>query len=537
MIKLAGKAVSGGIGFGKAFVIKNVNLDIKTQYKGQTEELKALNLALNKTDEQLQTIYKKAEIELGKANADIIDIQRTMLFDPEFLSQIKMNINQGQTAKDAVLETGHNMAEIFANLDDNYMKARAIDIRDITNRITKNILGIDINWQITEDSIIFGNEITPADTLSLDTSKIKGIVSKVGSNTSHSAILARNLGVPCIINVADLNIDRIIVGQEVAIDAGTQYIYFEPYPNIRKALKKLSIELAEKFELLLKLKNVPAITKSKKHIEVAANIGGTDEIQAVLDNGAEAIGLYRSEFLFIGRAAPPSEEEQFTAFSKVVKAMSGKRVVIRTIDIGTDKIADYLNLPHEENPALGYRAIRICFDQLDIFKTHLRAILKASAFGQVAIMFPMIASSWEVRRAKEILQLVHKQLIKEGIKIGKYEIGIMIETPAAAITSDELAKEVDFFSVGTNDLTQYTLAADRGSPAMDKYINPHHPAILELLRLVAHNAHTNGIWAGICGELAGDFELTSFFIKIGIDELSVSAPKVLELKDKIINHK
>ncbi|MDR3152147.1 MAG: phosphoenolpyruvate--protein phosphotransferase, partial [Bifidobacteriaceae bacterium] len=503
MIKLSGKAVSPGIGFGKAFVIKNEKFNLENQFQGEKDELKILERALNKTDEQLEIIYEKAKVDLGDEDALIIDVQRTMLKDPEFLSQIKTAISNKKTAAKAVMETGNATAEIFANMDDEYMKGRATDIKDISSRITKNILGVQTNYQMTENSIIFGDEITPGDTLSLDTKKIKGIVSKIGSNTSHSAILARNLGVPCIVNIPNLDINKITVDEEVAIDAGTQYVYFKPYPDIKKALKKLASELAKKHELLLKLKDVLAVTKSNKRVEVAANIGGPDEIEDVINNGAESIGLYRSEFLFIGRDNPPSEDEQFEAFSKVVKAMNGKRVVIRTIDIGTDKVANYLNLPHEENPALGYRAIRICFDKIDIFRTHLRAILRASTLGKVAIMFPMIASGWEVEKAKEILQNTKKELLAEGVKPGEIEIGIMIETPAAAIMSDELAKKVDFFSVGTNDLTQYTLAADRGSANMDKYTDPHHPAVLELLRLIAHNAHSNGIWSGICGELAG----------------------------------
>ncbi|MDR2799170.1 MAG: phosphoenolpyruvate--protein phosphotransferase [Bifidobacteriaceae bacterium] len=537
MIKLKGKTVSDGIGFGKAFIIKNENLSPTVDFQGEEKELENLKNAIEKSSSQLDIIYKKAKVELGEEDALIIDVQKTMLSDPEFISEIENQIKSGKASSDAVQEVGKNMADIFSSMDDEYMKARSADIHDISNRLTKNILGIETNFNMEEDSIVFGHEITPGDTLSLDTSKIKGIVSKIGSNTSHSAILARNLGVPCIVNVDELDIDKIASGEEVAVDGGTEYIYFSPAPEIKKALEKLALELAQKHELLLKLKDAPAITKSKKHIEVAANIGGPDEIDSVLENGAEAVGLYRSEFLFIGRDSAPSEDEQFEAFKKVVEAMDGKRVVIRTIDIGTDKKADYLNLPEEENPALGYRAIRICFDRTDIFKTHLRAILRASSYGKVAIMFPMIASVWEVKKAKEILKDAEKELKKEGTKIGVYEVGIMIETPAAAIISDELAKIVDFFSVGTNDLTQYTLAADRGSANMDKYTNTHHPAVLELLQLITHNAHAAGIWAGICGELAGDFSLTDFFIETGLDELSVSAPKILELKDKIINHK
>ena len=496
-------------------------------------EWDAFNAAVKTADGQLEALFEKTREEIGEDEAMIVDVQRMMLEDEDFLDAVKNLIdNDSSRAAYAVDRVGRQFYDQFAALEDPYMQARAPDIADIARRLVAIITGIDTAFTITEPSVVIAEDLTPSDTLSLDKKMIKAFVTRKGSTNSHTAILARILKIPSLVQ-ADIPLDRGFDGKKAAVDGHTGVVYLEPDEATQKKLN--AMEAADKAEekSLEALRGLPTVTKSGKVIELAANIGSPEDLQSVLDNDAEAIGLFRSEFLYMGRNNYPSEEEQFNAYKAAAEALKGKRVVIRTLDIGADKQASYFGLPEEENPALGYRAIRICLDRVDMFKTQLRALYRAAAFGKIAVMFPMITSVWELKRCKELAAEAKAELEKNGKKTWDIELGIMVETPAAALCADELAKEAAFFSVGTNDLTQYTLAIDRQNADLEKYLDTHHPALLKLLATIAESAHKAGIWAGVCGELAADPEMTDAFVKMGYDELSVSPAFILGLRKRI----
>jgi phosphotransferase system enzyme I (PtsI) len=463
----------------------------------------------------------------------IVDVQRIMLQDGDFLDAVQALIrDQSKNAAYAVEQTGRQFYEMFAALDDPYMKARAPDIADISRRLTAILLGVKTDFALTEPSIVIAEDLSPSDTLGLEKKLIRAFVTRGGSTNSHTAILARILKIPSLVQ-SDVSLDKEMDGKPAAVDGHAGRLYVEPDAAHIKELKK-KLDKDKVLEASLEgMRGLPTVTGNGRKIELAANIGGVDDLEAVLANDAEGIGLFRSEFLFLGRNDSPGEEEQFSAYRKAAEALDGKRVIIRTLDIGADKQAAYLELDKEENPALGLRAIRLCFQRPEIFKTQLRAVYRASAFGKIAVMFPMIASLWELRKCKEFAAEVREELAAEGAAMGKVELGIMIETPAAAICADEFAGEAEFFSVGTNDLTQYTLAIDRQNAKLEGFLDQHHPSLLRLLKFVAESAVKAGIWAGICGELAADPEMTETFIDMGYSELSVSPGFILGMRKRI----
>jgi phosphotransferase system enzyme I (PtsI) len=456
-----------------------------------------------------------------------------MLQDDDFLEDVHTLIREHSArAAYAVEQVGKQFYDQFAALDDPYMQARAPDIADLSRRLVSVLTGSDTAFALTVPSVVVAEDLTPSDTLSLDKTLIRAFVTRKGSTNSHTAILARILKIPSLVQ-SDIIVDKKFDGRPAAVDGHAGHVYINPDEATEQRLRKQ--EDADKAEekSLEKLRGLPTVTKSGKKIELAANIGSVEDLKAVVANDAEGIGLFRSEFLYIGRSSYPTEEEQFTAYKLAAEALNGKRVIIRTLDIGADKQAAYFGLPEEENPALGYRAIRICLDRTDMFKTQLRALYRAAAFGKIAVMFPMITSVWELKRCKELAAEAKAELEKEGKKTGTIELGIMVETPAAAVCAEDLAKEAEFFSVGTNDLTQYTLAIDRQNAGLEKYLDVHHPALLKLLANIAKSARDAGIWAGICGELASDPEMTAKFIEMGYHELSVSPPFILSLRKRI----
>ncbi len=532
---LKGKSAYAGMALGKIalldkadYVIKRVKIDNPEYELGRIETAKKAAQA------QLQALYDKAVKEVGEASAAIFEVHQMMLDDDDYNEAIENTIRtQMVNAEYAVATVGDNFSEVFASMDDDYMKARAADVKDISERLVKNLFGnADSNMNFNEPVIIVADDLSPSQTVQMDKDNILAFVTVHGSTNSHTAILARMMNIPAIVSVpADL--DKLSNGMEAVVDGFTGMVYFEPTEEIReKAAAKINEE-KEKQELLQTLKGKDNVTKSGKKINIYANIGSVSDIGYVLANDAGGIGLFRSEFLYIGKDELPSEEEQFTAYKQAAQMMAGKKVIIRTLDIGADKQADYLNLGKEDNPALGYRAIRICLTQPEIFKTQLRALYRAAVYGNISIMYPMIISADEVLQIKKISEEVKEELKKDEIPYKDVEEGIMIETPAAAMISDELAKLVDFFSIGTNDLTQYTLAIDRQNQKLDTFFNPHHEAILRFIKMVVDNAHKEGKWAGICGELGADPELTEQFVKMGVDELSVAPSMVLKLR-KII---
>ncbi|WP_373889747.1 phosphoenolpyruvate--protein phosphotransferase [Paludicola sp. MB14-C6] len=533
MVMGKGISVFSGVAVGKIQVYEKPSI---------TEYQKAFDAAIEKqkyfqatqdAKKQLMDLFEKTKIEIGESEAMIIDVQMMMLDDQDFINGVLDMIGSQQcTVSYAVSETGKRCADLFSAMDDTYMQARALDVMDITNRLLAILSGQDKLFQLEQPAVIVADDLTPSETIQFDKTKILAFVTRHGSANSHTAILARTLNIPTLIQ-ADIPIDTQLNGKPIAIDGITGKFYIDPSNTVIEQLQNKQRVLSEQQDLLKKLKNKQSITTDGKRINIYANISGPQDLNMVLENDSDGIGLFRSEFLYIGKPTYPTEEEQFDSYYKVVKAMNGKKVIIRTLDIGADKKADYFNLAPEDNPAMGYRAIRICLTKLDIFKTQLRAIYRASAYGNVAIMFPMIISVEEIQKIKVIIKEVKADLNSQNIAFGNVEIGIMIETPAAVMMSNELAKEVDFFSVGTNDLTQYTLAIDRQNYTLEPFFNPHHPAVLKMLRIVVENAHANGIWAGICGELASDFELTETFIQMGYDELSVSPIFTLALR-KII---
>ena len=529
---LKGKSVYKGIVLGKISVLKKDDYVVKrTKINDPEKEMERVKKAVLESQEQLQKLYEKAVKEVGEASAAIFEVHQMMLEDDDYNESIENIITTQQVnAEYAVASTGDNFSQMFASMDDDYMKARAVDIKDISERLIQNLTGNgDNGLDFTEPVIVVADDLTPSETVQIDKEKILAFVTVHGSTNSHTAILARMMNIPALIGV-EMNLEDIQTGTEAVVDGFSGEFILCPEEEVKaKARKKLDEE-HEKRSLLLELKGKENITLSGKKIELYANIGSAADVGYVLENDAGGIGLFRSEFLYIGRNELPGEEEQFQAYKQVAQNMAGKKVIIRTLDIGADKQADYLNLGKEENPALGYRAIRICLTQTDIFKTQLRAIFRASNYGQIAIMYPMITSVEEVKKIQEIVQEVKKELRDCEIPYKDVEEGIMIETPAAVMISDELAELVDFFSIGTNDLTQYTLAIDRQNEKLDAFYNPHHKAILKMIQMVVDNAHKAGKWAGICGELGADTELTETFVRMGIDELSVAPSMILKLR-------
>lgn len=529
---LKGKSAYAGIASGKIAVLNKENNVVKrVKIDNPEQELERIEKAREAAKAQLQVLYDKAVKEVGETSAAIFEVHQMMLEDDDFNEAIE-NIVRTQmvNAEYAVATAGDDFSEMFASMDDDYMKARAADIKDISERLVRNLYGrTDDGMNYSEPVIVVADDLSPSETVQMDKDKILAFVTVHGSTNSHTAILARMMNIPAIVGVP-LKLDELKSGMEAVVDGFTGEVYFEPSEVVKAgALKKIEEE-REKQQLLQTLKGKENITKSGKKINIYANIGSVSDIGYVLANDAGGIGLFRSEFLYIGRNDLPSEEEQFAAYKQAAQMMAGKKVIIRTLDIGADKQADYLGIEPEENPAMGYRAIRICLTQPEIFKVQLRALFRAAVYGNISIMYPMIISAEEVLKIKEIVREVKEELTKEGIPYKDVEEGIMIETPAAALISDELAELVDFFSIGTNDLTQYTLAIDRQNQKLDAFYNPHHKAILKFIKMVVDNAHKAGKWAGICGELGADTELTEEFVKMGVDELSVAPSMILKIR-------
>ena len=532
METLKGKAVYKGIALGKISVLrKTENVVKRVKIEDADAELQRVETARAQAIEQLGKLYDKAVKEVGEASAAIFEVHQMMLEDLDFNEAIENTIRtQEVNAEYAVASTGDSFSEMFASMDDDYMKARAVDIKDISERLVQNLAGNgDNGLDFTEPVIVVADDLTPSETVQMDKEKILAFVTVHGSTNSHTAILARMMNIPALIGV-EMNLEDMQTGTEAVVDGFTGEFILCPEEEVKAEAQRKLDEENEKRNLLLELKGKENFTLGGKKIEIYANIGSAADVGYVLENDAGGIGLFRSEFLYIGRNELPSEEEQFQAYKQVAQNMAGKKVIIRTLDIGADKQADYLNLGKEENPALGYRAIRICLTQTDIFKTQLRAIFRASNYGQIAIMYPMITSVEEVKKIQEIVQEVKKELRDCEIPYKDVEEGIMIETPAAVMISDELAELVDFFSIGTNDLTQYTLAIDRQNEKLDAFYNPHHKAVLKMIQMVVDNAHKAGKWAGICGELGADPELTETFVRMGVDELSVAPSMILKLR-------
>lgn len=535
MREYSGKSVYGGIAIGPIKVIKKDNSQVKRIHITDTEsEVNRFVQAKQNSKEQLEKLYEKAVLEVGEANAAIFDIHNMMLDDLDYIESIENVIRtQSVNAEYAVALTGDNFSEMFSAMDDDYMKARASDVKDISERIIRNLAKIeDINSSFDESVIIVADDLAPSETVQLDKEKVLSFVTVHGSSNSHTAILAKTMNIPSVIN-CPVEIDSDIDGAFGIVDGYNGKLYIEPDESIISAMKKRQQEDVEKQKLLFTLKGKSNTTLDGKEIKLYGNIGNLKDLASVFINDGDGIGLFRSEFIYLERNDFPSEEEQFQIYKVAAETLAGKKLIIRTLDIGADKQAGYFNLESEENPAIGYRAIRICLKQPDIFKTQLRAIYRASAFGNISIMYPMIISVDEVKRIKEITEEVKNELKAGGVTFNDVEQGIMIETPAAALISDELAKEVDFFSIGTNDLTQYTLAIDRQNSKIDDFFNPHHPAVLRMIKMVIDNAHKNNIWVGMCGELGADTDLTPVFLKMGIDELSVSPSAILKVRKKI----
>lgn len=537
MLKYVGKGVCSAIAIGKVSVFKHSEVSVKRVHVSDTErEKQRLAHAKEVSIEQLKEIYEKALKEVGETGAQIFDVHMMMIEDTDYNESIN-NIIETQfvNAEYAVAVTADNFAEMFSQVDDSYMQARAADIRDISNRIINNLSDAkNADAVYNEKMIVCAGDLAPSETVSLDKDKVEAFVTAYGSSNSHTAILARNMNIPAVIGVGEEFLEKIQDGMQMIVDGYTGEIYIEPDKETYENYQKRKQEENKKRELLYALKGKDNVTVDGTSIEIYANIGSDDNIAAVLLNDAGGIGLFRSEFLYLESDDFPDEEKQFNVYRKVLENMAGKKVIIRTLDIGADKQADYFNLDKEENPALGFRAIRICLTHPEIFKTQLRALYRASIYGKLGIMFPMVTSVEEVEKIKEMCEEVKRELKGSGVEYSDMiEIGIMIETPAAAIISDKLAPMVDFFSIGTNDLTQYVLACDRQNPKLDDFCDTHHEAILRLIKTSADNAHKNGAWIGICGELAADTTLTETFLRMGIDELSVSPGYVLQLRDKI----
>lgn len=532
MQSFQGKSVYKGIVMGPVVVLKKNDYQVKrSRIEDADAETSRVQEAVKRSQEQLQKLYDKALKEVGEASAAIFEVHQMMLEDEDYLEAIQNMIQTEMVnAEYAVAVTGDNFSQMFASMDDDYMKARAADIKDISERLVRNLSGQeDADLSDIDPSVIVADDLSPSETVQMDKEKILAFVTVHGSSNSHTAILARMMNIPALIGVP-LALDELKNGTTAVVDGFTGQVTFEPDEETQAATLKRVQEEKEKLALLQELKGKENITLDGKKINIYANIGSVGDIGYVLENDAGGIGLFRSEFLYLGRNDFPTEEEQFQAYKQVVQTMAGKKVIIRTLDIGADKQVDYFNLGNEENPALGYRAIRICLKQPDIFKTQLRALFRAAVYGNLSIMYPMITSVEEVEKIYEIVKEVEIELKAQEIQYRIPEQGIMIETPAAVMISDRLAEMVDFFSIGTNDLTQYTLAIDRQNEKLDDFYNPHHEAVLRMIQMVVDNAHKCGKWAGICGELGADLTLTEKFVRMGLDELSVAPSMILKLR-------
>ncbi len=536
MLVVKGKSVFSGITMGPlALFHRNTVSTARRRIKDTDAEVERFQEARLASIEQLKDMYEKAVQKVGEEEAAVFEVHQMMLDDDDYIDNIVTLISQEKiNAEAAVEETAQQFSEMFRSMDDAYMKERAADVLDISRRIQVQLCGGEANDFSAYDGVILAaDDLAPSETLQLDTDKILGFVTSGGSTNSHTAILARTLGITAVVNTGtQLHTD--VEGKTAIVDGFTGTVYLDPDPATLDKMKKKQAEAEERKIRLEAYRGKESVTADGYKVNVFANIGNPDNVPQALANDAEGIGLFRSEFLYLENATYPTEEQQFEAYKKTAEMMGGKTVVIRTLDIGADKKVDYFDLKAEENPAMGMRAIRICLTRPTLFKTQLRALCRASAYGKIAIMFPMIISVDEVRRSRELLRQVQNELRHEGIAFDEsMEVGIMIETPAAALISDELAKEVDFFSIGSNDLTQYTLAIDRQQTDLDNFFNPHHPALLRLIEMTVKNGHKEGIWVGICGELGADLSLTEDFLRMGVDELSVSPPSVLPLREKI----
>lgn len=534
---LEGKSVFGGIAIGRLSIYNKKENQVKREKITDVEaEITRFTDAKETAKEQLKGFYEKAVKEVGEVNAAIFEVHQMMLDDLDYVESITNMIRtQEVNAEFAVASTGDNFSKMFAAMDDDYMKERAADVKDISNRVI-SILQNAENGSVTGEKpvILLADDLAPSETVQLDKSKVLSFVTRHGSTNSHTAILARTMNIPALIGI-DFSED--VNGKMGIVDGYIGKLYIEPDEETMKKYEAKKAEDENKKRLLLELKGKENVTLDGKKINLYANIGGVADVANALSNDAGGIGLFRSEFLYLESEDYPTEEAQFAAYKTVAENMAGKKVIIRTLDIGADKQVDYFHMEKEENPAMGYRAIRICLDRPEIFKTQLRAIYRASYYGTISIMFPMIISVKEVKRIKEIVAEVKAELTTEGIPFKDCELGIMIETPAAVMISDLLAEEVDFFSIGTNDLTQYTLAIDRQNPKLDSFYDSHHEAILRMLQMVVDNGHKHGCWVGICGELGADTTLTSTFLKMGFDELSVSPAMILRVREEIRNTK
>lgn len=533
----SGKSVFGGIAIGKISVYRKNEQQVKRVRTEDTKgELARYEAAKAAAIEQLQELYQKALKEVGEANAAIFEIHQMMLDDGDYNESVENIIKtQKVNAEYAVAVTGDNFAQMFRAMDDDYMRERAADVKDISERVLSILNGGQKGKVVTDEPVIIvADDLVPSETVQLEKDMVLSFVTVHGSVNSHTAILARTMAIPALIGTEELPLDDTVDGKLAVVDGLNGKIYVEPDAQTLEEMKKRRQEELEKKELLQLLKGKENVTLDGKKIMLYANIGNIKDLATVIQNDAGGIGLFRSEFIYLEKDRYPTEEEQFSIYKTAVETMAGKRVIIRTLDIGADKQCEYFEMDKEENPALGYRAIRICLTRPEIFKTQLRALFRASAYGNLAIMYPMITSLWEVKRIKEIVEEVKAELNAEQLEFGNPQQGIMIETPAAVMMSGELAKEVDFFSIGTNDLTQYTLAIDRQNPKLDKFYDAHHPAVLSMIRMTVENAHKAGIWAGICGELGADTSLTKEFLAMGVDELSVSPGSILPIRKIIL---
>ncbi|MDY4692123.1 MAG: phosphoenolpyruvate--protein phosphotransferase [Blautia sp.] len=531
---LSGKAVFSGIAIGRISILQQEDFSVKRiKIQDTQKEIERVSQAKEKAVSQLRKLYEKALREVGESGAAIFEVHQMMLNDEDYLDSIRNIImTEKVNAEYAVAATEDNFAAMFEQMDDEYMRARAADIKDISNRLIRILCGSDEeNLEASEPVIVVAEDLSPSETVQMDKSKVLAFVTRKGSSNSHTAILARTMNIPALINV---EYEKEINGRMAVADGRKGCLIVNPDEETIKKYRNLQEEETKKREMLKELKGKVTETKSSHKINLYANIGNPSDVAGVLANDAEGIGLFRSEFLYLEKKDYPTEEEQFQAYKTVVQNMAGKKVIIRTLDIGADKQIGYFHMDREDNPAMGCRAIRVCLDRPEIFRTQLRALFRASVYGNLSIMYPMIISLEEVKKIREIVESVKQELTEEGIPFKKdMEQGIMIETPAAAMISDLLAKEVDFFSIGTNDLTQYTLAIDRQNEKLDNLYDPHHEAVIRMIRLVIENAHKEGIWAGICGELGADTDMTESLVEMGIDELSVSPSMILPIR-KII---
>ena len=531
-----GKSVFGGIAIGKISVYQKKEQQVKrVKVEDPDQEMARYGKAKAEGIRQLQGLYDKALKEVGEANAAIFEVHQMMMEDDGYNESVENIVrSQGVNAEYAVATTGDNYAQMFSAMDDDYMRERAADVRDISERLLTILNGEDTgSVDADEPKIIVAEDLAPSETVQLDKDKVLSFVTVKGSLNSHTAILARTMAIAALVNTS-MTLDSVMDGKLGIVDGASGTFYVDPDEKTLEEMKKRQEEDLSRKQLLQTLKGKDNVTLDGQKVMLYANIGNIKDLATVIQNDAGGIGLFRSEFIYLEKEDFPTEEEQFQIYRQVAQTMAGKRVIIRTLDIGADKQCDYFHMEHEENPALGCRAIRICLTRPEIFKTQLRALFRASVFGRIAIMYPMITSVQEVRQIKKIVEEVKQELTSQGVEFGNPEQGIMIETPAAAIISDNLAKEVDFFSIGTNDLSQYTMAIDRQNPQLDPFFDPHHPAVLRMISMVVENAHKAGIWAGICGELGADQSLTKEFLAMGVDELSVSPGSILPLRKIIL---